>query len=520
MGRIWPAKDELENLMVAKVHAATLLGIEAAPIVVEVDTKGSEKTEFVIVGLPDQSVSESRTRVRSAIVNSDLNLPAKLVIVNLAPGDLRKEGPALDLPIAAALLACTGQLPQSELEETLILGELGLDGRLRAVDGAVSYALMAAEKGFKRLILPKESAMEAAVAQNVEVFGIETLVDMVALLNGSTHFRPMVFEHPGLRQEPAAYDVDFRDVKGQGQAIRALEIAAAGGHNMLMVGPPGSGKTMLARRLPTILPPLTLEESIEVTRIYSSAGQHRGRQGLIWERPFRPPHHSASHAAVVGGGKFPRPGEVSLAHKGILFMDEMAEFDRQVLEALRQPLEDGVVTVSRVQASLTFPAECILIGAMNPCPCGFKGLPEQNCVSNPNVCGKYANKISGPLLDRIDLHILVPRLKPEELLAQPEGEPSATIRERVTRARERQHARLGPPRLNSKMAPREIRELIALDAESTDFMRLILSRMNLSARVFDRVLKVARTIADLAGSEAVQKPHLSEAVQYRERTEF
>ena len=506
--------------MVAKVHAATLIGIEAVPIVVEVDTKGAEKTEFILAGLPDQAVNESKVRVRSAIYNSHLSLPGTLVIVNLAPGDVRKEGPSLDLPIAVALLAATGQVPPSELEDTLILGELGLDGLVRPIDGAVSHALLAAERGVKRMILPKESAMEAAVAQNVDVYGVESLIDVVSLLNGSTLHRPLIFERPGLAQSEAAYELDYRDVKGQKQAIRAIEIAAAGGHNILMVGPPGSGKTMLARRLPTILPPLTIEESIEVTRIYSSAGQHRGRQGLIWERPFRPPHHSASHAAVVGGGKFPKPGEVSLSHKGVLFMDEMAEFDRQVLEALRQPLEDGVVTVSRVQASLTFPAECILVGAMNPCPCGFKGLPEQKCVSNPNVCGKYANKISGPLLDRIDLHIQVPRLKPEELIAAPEGECSAAIRDRVTKAREMQHNRLGPPRLNAKMAPREIREQIVLDTECTEFMRVILSRMNLSARVFDRVLKVARTIADLALSEEVKKDHLAEAVQYRERAEF
>jgi magnesium chelatase family protein len=287
-----------------------------------------------------------------------------------------------------------------------------------------------------------------------------------------------------------------------------------------MVGPPGSGKTMLARRLPTILPPLALSESIEVTRIFSACGQKGGRQGLLWERPFRSPHHSASHAAIVGGGKNPKPGEVSMGHHGVLFLDEMPEFDRQVLEALRQPLEDGVVTVARVQNTITFPAECMLVGAMNPCPCGFKGLPEQQCVSSPASCGRYASKISGPLLDRIDLHLEVPRLKPEELLNAKAGECSAAIRERVVSARERQKARLGTHRVNAKMSPRELKELVTLDEECTDFMRVVLTRLNLSARVFDRVLKVGRTIADLAGAEQVEKVHLSEAVQYRERTSF
>lgn len=497
--------------MTAHVHAATLSGIDALPVEVEVDLK-SGVAVFIMVGLPDKAVQEAKERVYTAIQNSGLTFPNGRVVANLAPGDLKKEGPALDLPIAMAVLASSGQAMLPMLKDTVFAGELSLDGTLRPIDGAVNIAMMCQEMGIKQLVVPRENALEAAVMPDVDVFPCESLIDVVELVNGALR-NP--YRIPDLSQVAyPEYEVDFNDVKGQRQAIRALEIAAAGGHNVLMTGPPGSGKTMLSRRLPTILPPLTLQESIAVTRIYSAAGEKRGKDGLVWQRPFRSPHHATSYAAIVGGGKSPKPGEISLAHFGVLFMDELPEFSRDVLEALRQPLEDSEITVARVQSTMTFPAECILIGAMNPCPCGFKGYPEAQCVG-ANSCLKYAAKISGPLMDRIDLHVDVPRLKPEELTAAPTGESSEAIRERVVRARQSQTQRFGKARTNAKMTPREVRETVAMSDESVEFMKVVSARLNVSARVFDRLLKVARTIADLDNSAVVTKSHLSEAVQYR-----
>ncbi|MCH8275326.1 MAG: YifB family Mg chelatase-like AAA ATPase [Armatimonadetes bacterium] len=501
--------------MIAKARTATLLGIDALEVTVEAGLSGAAPY-FAIVGLPDTAVQESRERVHNAIRSSGFEFPYRRITVNLAPADMRKEGPGLDLPIALAVLAASGQLPLEAFDETMVAGELGLDGLIRSVNGAVSIALLCQDRGIKRLILPEESAPEATVAKDVEVYAVNHLREVTELLNdpGSrTPLAPVDFEED-VRPD---YGVDFSDVKGQQQAKRALEISAAGGHNVIMVGAPGSGKTMLARRLPTILPPLTIEEAIEVTRIYSSAGMMDGRRGLIWERPFRAPHHGASNAAIVGGGRVPRPGQVSLAHHGVLFLDEMPQFDRNVLEGLRQPLEDGVVSVARVQASIEFPAEMILIGALNPCPCGYHGDRVKACSCHPEAIRRYRNRISGPLLDRIDMHIEVPRLTQDELTNLKPGEPSEAAAARVKRARKQQRERFkdSKTKVNGRMTPRELRSMCPLTDECMGFLRDVSGKMGLSARVFDRVIKVARTIADLAGDDDIGIEHLSEGVQYR-----
>lgn len=501
--------------MIAKVRTATLLGIDALEVTVEAAVSGGSPY-FAIVGLPDASVQESRERVANAIRTCGFEYPYRRITVNLAPADMKKEGPSLDLPIALAVLAASGQLSLDAFEDTMVAGELGLDGIIRSINGAVNLGLYCQSRGIRRLILPEENAPEATVATDVDTYPVSHLREVCDLLTDPSSRTPLPRGQFATSRMPS-YDVDFADVKGQKTAKRALEIAAAGGHNVIMIGAPGSGKTMLARRLPTILPPLTLEEAIEVTRIYSSAGMMDGRQGLIWERPFRAPHHGASHAAIVGGGKVPRPGQISLAHHGVLFMDEMPEFDRDVLEGLRQPLEDGVISIARVQASLDFPAQLMLVGAMNPCPCGFHGDRAKQCTCSPEVIRRYRKRISGPLLDRIDLHVEVPRLTEEELMVAKPGEPSSAVLERVVKARAIQHKRLGGSRTNSKMSTREIRDLVALTDDCKDVMRDAAARQNISARVFDRILKVARTIADLEGSENVQTTHLSEAIQYRQQ---
>lgn len=503
--------------MIGKAFSFSVLGIDAYRVEVEVDV-GKGQPAVNVVGLPEGAVKESRERVRSALQNSGFWFPNTRVTINLAPADVKKDGVALDLPIALALLMAIGELRPDRLLRYGLAGELGLDGSVRPIRGALSLAFGARETQLEGLLLPRENADEAAIVEGVKVIPVSTLREARDFIEGSAAIAPHVVDVNSAYHQALRSGVDLSEVKGQQHAKRALEIAAAGNHNLLFAGPPGSGKTMLAKRLPSILPPLNFEEAIETTKIHSVAGLTSGGTSLIATRPFRSPHHTVSPVALAGGGQVPRPGEISLAHHGVLFLDEMPEFPRQALEVLRQPLEDGVVNVSRAAASLRFPAQFILVAAMNPCPCGWQGDLRKECTCSPTMIQKYLSRISGPLLDRIDLHIDVPAIRVSELTKSGAGESSETVRERVIKTREIQRRRFdGIPHVhcNAHMGSRHIKKFCRLSDEAMQSLETAIESLGFSARAYDRILKVSRTIADLAGRDEIVLDDVSEAIQYR-----
>jgi magnesium chelatase family protein len=502
--------------MLAKLTTYALVGIDAVPVEVEVDAaRGLPK--IVLVGLPEMAVKESIHRIERALANLGYQRPTGRTVINLAPAELPKNAGSFDLPIAIGMLVATEQLLAEQVQGWAMIGELALDGSVRAVKGSLSIAMATAQAGMTRLIVPSANAREAAVVEKLQVYGVNTLSEAVGLLTGQVILKPISARIEDLFQKLNNYDVDFADVRGQEYAKRAVVVAAAGGHNVLMIGTPGSGKTMLSRRLPTILPPLTPIESLETTRIYSATGRLAPGEALLATRPFRSPHHTISDAGMVGGGGIPTPGEISLAHHGVLFLDELPEFNRRSLEVLRQPLEEGKVTISRALTSATFPASFVLVASMNPCPCGFMGDPKHTCKCSPMQIDRYMGRISGPLLDRIDLHIEVPAVPYQELAAKQDGTSSATMRVQVQQAREVQMHRFGGEgqRLNSRMTSRQLRKYCVLDAECQGLMESAMDTLGLSARAHDRILRVSRTIADLEGAAEIQHPHLTEAIGYR-----